>query len=186
MNLYGYKYCLDSFGARYFKKGNQKYYLIGDYLPLRSIVSALIHSGRTNHFVHSWSYNCQLKHQMMKQRGVVIKREGRFIEDAIVEKSIISSNKKKEKCDKQQMKKCTRDIIQFLQDITSAMETVGMPRIPERSQWNSWNIFSPNCLNRTADENTFCNESVSEAIMKDSVQGADVSHYYRSMEKFIT
>ena len=64
---------------------------------------------------------------MMKQRGVVIKREGRFIEDAIVEKSIISSNKKKEKCDKQQMKKCTRDIIQFLQDITSAMETVGMP-----------------------------------------------------------
>jgi len=92
-NLHGYELCIDQYGARYFKRSYRKFYLLGDCLPFRSIIMALVHSGITNHFIHSWSYTYQIQHNLLQQQGTVIGRSDRFKED-IMEKNEISYGKR--------------------------------------------------------------------------------------------
>ncbi len=193
--LEGYELCIDSYGARYFKKDGQKYYLLADYLPLKSIVAALVHSGRTNHFVHSWSYNCQLKHNLMKQRGILIPPKEHFEDDVVKEKNRLRNEHLKKIKSENDMKACMDEIETLVHDLMIAIEVEGAPKRRERSSWKSWNVFSK--VNRSPAEQDFCNSLLTEALDFERLGDGDrkahfrrygdgdrKAHFVSSMEKF--
>jgi len=183
-NLHGFEYCVDQYGARYFKRNKQKFYLMGDYLPFPTIITALVHSGRTNHFVHSWSYNCQLQHNLLKQRGPVIGKQTKFKEDLLEEKKRIAMEKEEIRKDSLGLSECVREVGQLLKDIQMAFQQEGLPSNPKRSDWGGWNVFrNSNC--RSMQEQAFCTELVRDALQFDKIEEErKIAHYTCEMEHF--
>ena len=183
-NLHGFEYCIDTYGARYFKRNEQKYYLLGDYLTVESILSALVHSGRTNHFVHSWSYNCQLKHNIMKQVGSRIPRERKTKANGWDEKQQVRFEAHEQSKEENGLKMCVADVVCFLKCIQNAFDVHGLPESPMRSAWDDWNVFQTTNSKPPAEEQ-FCTNTIQRAIEFEGIQNeSEREHFISKMKRF--